>query len=277
MSKGKAIVDMIRGPGLVGHETAGEMDFLYAASIIKDPKWDIGDRVVTPDGRVFRYAKASGTLNTDLLAQHVTGQHIGYNVLASAALEGDTSVTLTVVATTEGVDGAGVIAEDELRGGNIIIFTGNENSQNRGIIGNSALAADGTSITIYLDGALNADVAAGIAAECIASPYLSVKASTVGDGDRGFVGLAMAPATDLQYCWLQTWGICWVAPDNDNSSVDVGNTVNNLQVVARYNGSVQVHDYNDSENAMAQHVGFVLSRGAGHAQGAPFIMLQISP
>lgn len=280
MSAGIAKVKLVGSAGQAVPQGigVGYWDFLYTASVVKDPQYNIGDRVVLPDGRVFRYANASATLNTDFLAQHVTGQHIGYNALGASQVVGDRQVTITVTAATEGVGGLGIIAKDELRGGHIIIFPHSENSMNRGIIGNSALAADGTSIVVYLDGALNValDIAADHA-ECIASPYSSVKAAIAGDGARGFVGLPMVPATVGQYCWLQTWGPCWVAPDNGHSSVDLGNTIYNLQAVARYNGSVAVHDYNDAENALQQHVGFVLSRGAGVTQGAPFLMLQISP
>jgi len=275
MSKGKAIAISPHVPGLVGHSEAPNWDFLYRASTDRDPNYNIGDRVALPDGRVFRYAKASGTLNSDLLAQHVTGQHVGYNALGASQSVGDKQITITVVAATEGVGGAGVIAEDELRGGNVIIFPHSENSINMGIIGNKALAADGTSLVVYLDATLPiaVDITADHA-ECIASPYSSVKASTTGDANRAFVGLPMRAATTLQYVWLQTWGPCWVAPQSN-----AGAAAHSTQVVARYDGTIQAHDDTDSAvlGTDQQHVGFVLSRGAAAAQGAPFIMLQISP
>ena len=175
MAKGKAKSTLLGIQGVVGHKEAPDWDFLYAHSTIKDPKWNIGDRVVTPDGRVFRYAKASGTMNPDILAQHVTGQHIGYVALGASQVIDDKEVTLTVAAATHGVGGAGVIAKDELRGGYILIFDASSKALHRGITGNSALAANGTSITIYLDGALTVALISGSDhAEVIASPYLAV-------------------------------------------------------------------------------------------------------
>jgi len=277
-TRGRASARYLGKGGAVGHNIVSEWSFLYDVSSSIDPEWNIGDRVVLPDGRVFRYARASGTLNSDLLAQHVTGQHIGYNALGASQVVGDSQVTLTVSAATEGVDGAGVIAKNELRGGNIIIFPHSENSINMGIIGNSALAADGESIVIYLDAPL--PIALDITtdhAEAIASPYLAVKASTTGDANRGFVGLPMRAATTGQYCWLQTWGLCWVAPANGYGSANVGNAAYSLAVVARYNGSIQLNDCDVAMTEHTQHVGFIMSRGAASAQGAPFIMLQISP
>ena len=277
--KGKARTKMLaHSSGLVEGSFQGpSWDFLYEHSTVKHPDYDIGDRVVLPDGRVFRYGKASGTQNPDLLSQHLTGQHISYVALGANQVAGDSQVTLTVTAASEGVGGLGVIAEDELRGGYILIFDASAKAINRGIVGNTALASDGTSITIYLDGRLNAVLLAVTDhAEVIASPYLALT-SDLSDKNRGFLGRPASIATDGEYFWLQTWGPCWIAPDNGNSSVNVGNTSNNIQVVARFDGRVAVHDYNDAENKFAQHVGFVLSRGAGSAQGLPFIMLQIAP
>lgn len=263
----------------VAHNDALQWEFIYQHSAARDPRWNIGDRVMLPDGRVFRYAKAAGTMNPDCLAFKETGQDIGYVALGAAQAIGDTEVTLTVAAATHGSGGAGIIAEDELRGGYILIFDASGKSIGRGIIGNLALAATGTSIVIYLDGSLPvALLATTDHAEVMASPYRDLL-----DGDdtqpknRGWLGLPMSIATDGEYFWVQTWGPCWVAPDNGNSATYLGNTDHNLQAVARFDGHAAPHEYGDVENTQAQHIGFVLSRGSGSAQGLPFLMLQISP
>lgn len=275
MAKGKWKSTLLGIQGLIGHVQAPNWDFLYVHSTVRDPKWNIGDRVVTPDGRVFRYANASATLNPDLLAQQVTGQHIAYRSVQAAAAVGDTSVNLTITAA-DGAAADGVIAVDELRGGYIVIFDNDGKAIQRGIIGNTVTAGAGT-ITIYLDGALTVALTVDDSAECIASPYLSVKASVGGDGYRGFIGLPLVIATVGQYCWLQTWGPCWVAPANGFGSANPGNTQYNLALVARYNGSVQLNDSDVTETEHSQPVGFILSRATAGTQGAPFMMLQISP
>lgn len=281
MAQGKARSKLLdHSSSLVeGSYTGPSWEFLYQHSATKHPDYNVGDRVVLPDGRVFRYAKAAGTMNPDTLAQHETGQHIGYVALGASQDIGDNEITLTVSAGSVGSGGAGIIAKDEMRGGYVLIFDASSKVMQRGIIGNTALAAAGTSITLYLDGKLErALLATTDHAEAIVSPYLDlVDGAAIQDKTRGVLGLPMSIATDGQYFWLQTWGPCWVAPDNGNSLVDLGNTLYNIQAVARFDGHVAVHDYNDVENQYAQHVGFVLSRGSGVSQGAPFIMLQISP
>ena len=279
MAKGKARTKLLaHSSGLVEGSFEGpSWNFLYEHNVIKHPDYDVGDRVALPDGRVFRYAKASGTTNPDILAQHITGQHIGYVALDASQVVGDSQVTLTLAAATHGVGGLGVFAKDEMRGGYVLIFDADSKVMQRGIVGNTAVASTGTSITLYLDGKLErALLATTDHAEAIASPYLGVS-NTLESKARGFLGLPTVIATDGEYLWLQTWGPCWVAPDNGNSASDVGASNYSLQVVTRYTGHVAIHDADDAENELNQHAGFVLSRGAGVAQGAPFIMLQISP
>lgn len=224
------------------------------------------------DGRVFKYAKASATLNTDLLAQQVTAQHMAYATVAASTAVGATELTVDFGAT-DGAAAGGVIAVDELAGGYAIIFPHSENSMNRGIRGNTAADGGGDEITLYLDAPLNVATVVDVThAEAICSPYYNIKASTTGDTARGFVGLPMVPATVGQYCWVQTWGPCWIAPQTD-----VGTGASNQQVVARYDGSIQAHDYTDTTYSdKQQHIGFVLSHATAGTQGAPFIMLQIS-
>jgi len=279
--KGKARTKLLdHSSGLVeGLSSGSSWEFLYQHSSVRHPDYQVGDRVALPDGRVFRYAKAAGTMNPDCLAQHETGQYIGYVALGASQAVGDKEVTLTVVAASTGSGGAGVIAKDEMRGGYVLIFDASSKAIQRGIIGNSALAATGTSITLYLDGGVErALLATTDHAEAIASPYLDlIDGDAVQSKTRGFLGLPTCIATDGEYFWVQTWGPCWVAPDNGNSATDLGNTDYSLQAVARFDGHVAAHIYNDGETPLSQHVGFVLSRGAGAAQGAPFLMLQISP
>jgi len=244
---------------------------LYTAETVQ--RYRIGTRYETDDGRVFRYTNASATLNTDLLAQTAVAQDVAYATVAASTAIGATSLTIDVGAA-DGPAAGGLIAEDYLVGGYVIIFPHSENSMNRLILGNTAVATGGGECTLELDGPLNVATVVDVThAECMASPYASVKASTTGDTARGFIGLPVVPATVGQYCWLQTWGPCWIAPQTD-----VGTGASNQQVVARYDGSIQAHDYTDTTYSdKQQHVGFVLSHATAGTQGAPFIMLQISP
>jgi len=233
------------------------------------------------DGRVFRHVKASGTLNNDLLCQTVTAQHIAFAAAPVAAAAGDTQLSVTVAAT-DGAAAGGIVALNELEGGYVVIFSDSVATMTRQIVGNTAVGANGGTTVLDLQHKLNVAVAtADSYIEAMASPYAVVKASTTGDANRGFVGLPNCMATTGTYCWIQTWGPCWVAPRGA-----VGNSGHSIQVVARYDGSLQVHEvYTAGDTPTAteytngveqQHVGFVLTHATAGTQGAPFVMLQIS-
>jgi hypothetical protein len=243
---------------------------LYVADSTQ--RFGFGQRFLTNDGRVFKYAKAGGTLNVDLLAQSVVAQHIAFASAPVAAAAGDTKVSITVAAT-DGAAAGGLVAKDELQGGYVVIFSDTVVTMLRQIVKNTAVATGGGTSILDLDFPLNAAVAtADSYLEAMASPYSSIKASTTGDTARGFIGLPLVEATSGKFCWIQTWGPCWVAPQ-----ADVGTGASNIQVVARYDGSIQAHDYTDTTYSdKQQHVGFVLSHANAGTQGAPFIMLQIS-
>lgn len=60
MAKGKARVNYLGRAGLVAAKDAPDWSFIYETSTIKDSHYNIGDRVVLPDGREFYYAKSAG-------------------------------------------------------------------------------------------------------------------------------------------------------------------------------------------------------------------------
>jgi uncharacterized protein YfaP (DUF2135 family) len=59
---------MIAGVGIVGSQnrsqffdgavTTADYNFLYEKSAVKNPNYDLDDKVISPDGRTFYYAKA---------------------------------------------------------------------------------------------------------------------------------------------------------------------------------------------------------------------------
>ena len=58
MSTGKARVTFLGSTGFSQAEEYSDWAFLNTASTVKDGRRELGDRVITPDGRVYRYAKA---------------------------------------------------------------------------------------------------------------------------------------------------------------------------------------------------------------------------
>jgi len=137
MAQGKARTKLLdHSAGLVeGSAASGSWDFIYQASSVKHPDYNIGDRVALPDGRVYRYAKASEALTSQkftcanksmLVAENSAG------CVQQAGAIGDTHVTLTVTAALLKTPGdtaaSGIIAKDALRGGYISLYRGQERS-----------------------------------------------------------------------------------------------------------------------------------------------------
>ena len=250
--------------GLLGGSTGHR---LWEASTTKS--YELGTRLTTPDGRVFKYAKAGATLVPNFGCQNYNTQCVAYANIAHVVAQYSKTITLDV-AVTDGAAGDGAIAKNELRGGYFIIFPHDDNAINGMILTNTAIAAGGGEMTITVDiempTALTVDTDD---IELMASPYEDVR-STNSD-TKSIVGVPSVPATVGQYCWLQTWGPCWISPQ-----AGAGAGAHDRQVVFRHDGSLDEHDYSDAYTAKQQHAGFVLANAAGAGQGAPFIMLQIS-
>ena len=231
------------------------------------------------DLRVFHYAKAGALLQSGYGAFSVLPQLVGFSAIAIAAERGDRQLTITVGAT-DGLLGDGVIAEDYLAGGYVVIFTpAPMQAIQRMIKANTAQAIPGGAggpMTLTLDKPLSQDIGTlNFHAECMANPYQGVE--TGGFAYGPVVGIPTMPVPlATPYCWLQTWGPVWATP----TGVNEGLGDSNREVVFVGNGSI-----NDRENANVpvhgseknQYAGFVLANLRGGAVGAPFFFLKIAP
>lgn len=213
----------------------------------------------------FIYAKAGGTLNTDLGAKCIARQAVAYNNVARAYAAGVTEVIVDVAATDG--DGSGNIAVDALVGGEILFFPHDENSFTRGIISNTVVSG-GDEMTVGLDSptpvALTEDTDD---MELMASPYYSVQSST--DGRATVMGIPTVAATIGQYLWLQVSGPNWIAPQSGVGEADL-----DFECVFRHDGSVELQ--NSTTKLHQQHAGCVVAQAIGNGQGAPFLMLHIA-
>jgi len=251
------------------------MDFLYDASTTRNPEYHIGDRVVLPDGRVFRYGKCSNDLDGMKWGCKNHAKLITeLDAIGVAAAAGVSEVEITF-SDTDGAANDGVIAVDELRGGYISFYRGTARQQ-RGIVGNTARAnGDTTNTTVYLDASLRTAVNENDNVEVIGNPYYTLRQGSLSGGS--VMGMPCAVATTGQYFWVQTWGICRITP----SGAEIGaNNSGERQFVFDDYGSVSSHrvDHDDADNPSWQHAGFlveVTDSTAGSA--APFINLQINP
>ena len=217
MSKGIAKATYLGKQGQVAHTNAPNWDFIYETSKVKNPNYNIGDRVVLPDGRIFHYAKSSGVCYPGLGCVFADTAVATRTTAGVSQAVGDKEVTHPV-ATHD------AFTEDELRGGYVIIGIGAANRgdiQVRGIIGNAATAAD-VAFKIYLDGALTTKVTAGTS-DILAykNPYSSLYQSTGDNRAKAGLPAATVSAADM-YFWVQKAGFSTLSPQIGVDGRDIG-------------------------------------------------------
>jgi len=261
MSKGKARTILLdHSASLVEGSAAGSSwGFLYQHSTVKHPGYNIGDRVALADGRVFRYAYADTARTTGygMMFNALVAQ--GYTVLAAAQEIGDMSVTVV-----SAVD----LAEDELRGGYIVMYTGDPNNTFRGIVGNSAVSATET-VTIYLDAPLHIAVTITTGSEFFYNPYAHV--AELAEDWLSVAGVSVTDIATAGYCWIQTWGLIRIS-----LHAKFGDDAGERQVVFGPNGDLRAHSAAGTANNY-QHAGFIVDRTVIGTGSYALIMLQISP
>jgi hypothetical protein len=300
--RGIANVNYIRQGSQVVVGDQPNWGFLYQHSTVQDTRFNIGDRQVTPDGRVFRFSKVlaaavnanalvkSGygagiygrVLNVNLAPAQVapTGQNI-WGVVNSAGAIGDTCLTFTSV-TTAGVAVDGVVAADELRGGYILIGSQGSSPQNCGIVGNTAAASGvATAITVFLDAPLTAAVTAGTTyIEIMPNPYKDMygnPSAAISDGFMTFGGVPAVSAAASEYFWLQTWGPTWITPSGPPGAAhQPGYTARDRDVFFVGDGSIYGGEAATVEGGW-QRAGTIMQRDAATVVGSPFVFLQINP
>jgi hypothetical protein len=206
------------------------INFLYQTpSTTKPTGWDIGDKVVLPDGREFRLALSLG--NNALFAAHgvqftYTG-YTSYTAFATNHAQGATEITIPAATHA-------ALSTDELRGGYVIIFDGatDLNTCVRGIVGNDSADAN-AAFDVQLDGQIhNAIVASTEACEVYQNPWKGMEVAS-----NSALPIAGVPTTTVSaaanYFWVQTKGICWVAPQ-----ANVGDN-GGMLTMWRHDGSIE--------------------------------------
>ena len=218
MSKGNAKVLFPHRAGLVGHTDAPDWSFIYTASLTQSPKWNLGDRVVLPDGREFRFAKSIGAC---LAGQGCEFTYTGYSAIATADTAqavGDKQVSISAAATHA------IIARDGLRGGFVVIHNSDANAETqvRGIIGNDAVTVADSGCVLYLDGPLTTAVTTSDSdIEVFENPYAALRTGTSASLAKAGVPAVYVSAT-LMYFWVQVKGPCFIAPAASVNTNDIG-------------------------------------------------------
>lgn len=225
-------------------------------------QYSIGTRLVTEDGRVFRYCLSSGAVTAGKGANS-KGNLADDGIAASAVLAravGDTQIDFD----------SQTFAKDELVGGYLVIHT--SEVQNRYIIGNTVAANANVVITVAEP--FSTLFAASQYAEVCPNPYRFVAAPSGDSANRSSIlGIPFVSiAASGSYFWLQTWGPCWINP----GPYGMGGQPGERSVLFNPDGSLRrmaewgvISDW--------QHAGFILQSDPGGTDGPPFIMLQVSP
>ena len=225
-----------------------------------DPQYGVGD-YVRFGRKAFVYAKV-GTKGVvpDMGAKTSYLQKIGNVAVQAIAL-----INATEIAITSNVD----CTEDELVGGEVVVFTGGEEKAfTRTIIGNDAVVSQPKTLTLQLDSPIPVALDTGDTAEVIRNPYASVENTAQ---EWGMVmGMPVMVAASGKYVFLQVEGVSWCAPAGS-----VGDGINEQMVVFAGDGSLRVPATGGWESAQLAGV-VICGNVAGNGQGAPFIMLQIA-
>lgn len=263
MTKGKAKVNYLHNQGFVSMRDVPDWSFIYETSLVKADQWYIGDRIVLPDGREYRYAKSSAACISGQAAEFTYTGYTAYTAFGVSAAVGATSVT--VPAATHAA-----LTEDELRGGYIIIFDGStNNTQFRGIIGNAA-ADENAAFVVYLDGPLTEAVTAATSAcETYQNPYAALRTGTSMTLAKAGIPAVKVTAAST-YFWVQTKGPCWAAPQ---SGVGANGGIGCFW---RHDGSLESADtalaVTTATYDTSQYAGFTIEGTA--AGNGPLFMLQ---
>lgn len=276
MSKSTARVDYLGSAGLVQSVSQGSWDFLYRANTVIDPKWNVGDRVVLPDGRVFRYGKAENLVRNTMQGLKFYGRvedGITYKTPTQSQAIGDLEITVDA-------GDSGDYTKDQLAGGYVIVHThGDYADFSRGIVGNSPSDADGN-VTLYLDARLSVAITTAYGVETCPNPYAILShrsAASGGSGGDSYTSVAGIPlvktTADDTYLWVQTWGPCWINPQGD-----IGYTpaTNRRTLFFTNEGSIIIKSAAAASTSLQQIAGFLITRETAGGTGPPLVMLQIS-
>lgn len=275
-----ALGNMIYGRNLVGGSAEQGLYTQSATQI-----YTIGTRLVTPDGRVFRYGKCT--------ANRTTGQAVFFNggrfstvgtdggaVLPVGITAGDDHCHVSIAATDGSNQGSyeaadGAVALNELEGGYLNIYGTNSGvtyqRENRYITGNTAQAAGAGTIIVYVEEPFTfAHAVSSIKVEIWGNPW-----ATLAMIAEDYISVAGFPAcgtlTSGYYFWCQTWGPCRISGQNWN----LGETAGERNLWFGSDGSIRSVGIQGAANCR-QQAGFLLSRtSAGY--GDTLIMLQICP
>lgn len=207
------------------------LSFLSKVSTTKDPLFDVGDTVVLPDGREFRYALSTGasTMIPTMGCNFTDTGYTSYTAFTVAHSVGVSEITLPAATHA-------ALAADGLKGGYLVVFNGSgTNDVTYGIVGNDS-SAQNAAIVVRVDMPVAVAITTSSACETYKNPWGAIaQANTVVLPRAGVPVVSVSAAAN--YFWLQTKGVKFIAPQTG-----VGNDNGGIMTFWRHDGSVESTD-----------------------------------
>lgn len=258
----------------VPHDYTGSNNLGYY-TVETTQRYVWGTRGITWDGKVFKYARSKDTtLYSGYGARNGAEADVSDLINSNttiAIVAGDTSTTVTL-ASDEGYDSAGGLAEDELAGAQLTIGHGSAGTaETRTVTSNTLLAAGGGTTIVTVDAPWAYAHAAGFM-ELPMNPY----GYLIRESEVSSVMGVPCRSTDTSgyHLWIQTWGMCWVVPGGADSTP--GNSADDRSVYFVGDGSVNGGTVIDAAARGHQLAGFIVDATEVGTGTMPTVMLQIS-
>jgi hypothetical protein len=219
----------------------------------------LGARIVTRDGRVFRFARVgavAAVAGSVYQAAAAVPNHLAQTPAAAAV--GATQVVITTL-------GATAATENQYAEGYLQVDTTPGNGIMYGI--NSHLANAGSAaftVNLEKDDAIQVALTTASRVGLIANPYSAIIV-TPTTATNVIVGVPLVAAAINAYCWIQTWGAC---PVLINGTPGVGVAVVNGATTA---GSVDVAAVAAEINTRV--LGIMLQVGVSTKNNAVFLKI----
>ena len=186
--------------------------------IVTTPVVDVGTRAHLNDGRVYYYARNSGS--AIIIAGHLTQSELVSadmdDLATNTAAVGDSTVAVTPVGTA-------TFAANDLAGG---YLTTNSGTTGAGIsykILSHPVTVQTTAFTVTLVDQIAVVFNADMTATVQKNPWMDTVIAATGAAyfATGVPNFAVpAGNTTAQYYWCQTWGFCAVAHDDTSAAGD---------------------------------------------------------
>lgn len=210
----------------------------------------LGQKMLTPDGSVFRYAEMAGTIGVanKLYQSAVPTSNWDSQALATAMTLGDTTITV--------FDSGTAAVADQLAGGTIVVEEPTDLGHIYRVKSNTATAANETVCTLE-DGVtvqVTVAVAAGNVTTTLMNPFKDIVIYPGTKPTAMVIGVPRVVIAANAYGWIQTRGPASCLVDG-STAILVGNGVRPSKDDV---GAVELHD-ETAANADFMAVGYAMT------------------